>query len=160
MTRSQRHVKAARSAPSIGRLVALVAVLVGLFGMHGLSGHGSDTAEMGMGGGSMVAVVSTAVTAVTGRDAAMGTDLASQAHAPTSDAALALTDVVSGALSGGATSMLCLAVLAAGALLLLLALGRTRIALTWLHSPALFGVLRSEGDRDPPSLTAVLIRRC
>ena len=116
---SRTAARVARSAPSTGHWVALVVVLVGLFGMHGLAGHGSHAAEMGIGD-SMVTLPTTAGTSMSGHDATMTTHLWLRTDARPTGAASVLTGAVPGALSGGAMSMLCLAVLTAGALLLLL----------------------------------------
>lgn len=124
---------AARPALSTGRLVALVVVLAGLFGMHGLADDGSHAAGLGAGD-EMVTRTTTAVPTVVG--------------------------VATDAMSGGAMSVLCLAVLTAGALLLLLGSGRRRTALAQVPAPAPFTFLGSGRDRDPPSLTALSIRRC
>ena len=140
MTQTQRQAAesrtTARAAPPAGRLVSLVVVLAGLFGMHGLAAHGAHAAETGMG----VSMVTTA--------------------APAAEATSDLTSVVSGALSDGAMSMLCLAVLTAGALLLLRAVRRTRVALARMPAPAPPSLLAVGRDRDPPSLTALSVRRC
>ena len=157
---SRTAARVARSAPSTGHWVALVVVLVGLFGMHGLAGHGSHAAEMGIGD-SMVTLPTTAGTSMSGHDATMTTHLWLRTDARPTGAASVLTGAVPGAMSGGAMSMLCLAVLTAGALLLLL-LGtrRPRVALTRMPAPAPSALLGRGRGRDSPSLTALSIRRC
>lgn len=156
---TQNQAFSTQSAPSIGRWVAIVIVLAGLFGMHGLAGHGSESAEMGMGD-TMVALTRTAATAATEIEAATHPNPTPQAAALTSSVASGLVGAMSGTMSGGAMSTLCLAVLTAAALLVLLGARRTWVALARVLTPAPFGVFGVGRDRGPPSLTALSIRRC
>jgi hypothetical protein len=158
---SRTAVRAARSAPSTGHWVALVVVLVGLFGMHGLAGHGTHAAEMGMGD-AMVTMPTTAGTATGGHHAAMTNHLGPHVHAQPGGAAVELPGAVSGAMSGGAMSVLCLAVLTAGGLVLLLLVRtrRPRVTLVRMPAPSPPTFLEVGRERDPPSLTALSIRRC
>lgn len=156
--------RAARSGPSTGRLVAVVVVLAGLFGMHGLAGHGSHGADTSMGMGdstvAMTAVATTEVVVGAGHDVAMVSAHASPAVSSKARATQSLASAVSGGLSGGAMSMLCLAVLTAGMFLLLLVLRRPRVVLARVPAPVAFAPLGWGRDRDPPSLTVLSIRRC
>ena len=158
----------ARLAPSTGRWVALVVVLAGLFGMHGLAGHGTHGTEQGMDASMVVKTAgATGMAAMAGHDADAAHSLRSLvgplAHQATHDLPGAVSGdggAVTGAVSGGAMSALCLAVLTAGALLLQLAARRRRVALAQLPTPARSTVVVFGRDRDPPTLTALSIRRC
>jgi hypothetical protein len=168
-TVSRAAFRIARSGPSTGSWVALVVVLAGLFGMHGLAGHGSHAAEMGMGD-SVVTMPTTSVSGMAatggvnghGAGAALTTHVGSHTHAPAAGSTFGVPGAVSGAMSGGAMSVLCLAVLTAGALLLLLLLGtrRPRVAMARTPAPTPSTFLRVGRERDPPSLAALSIRRC
>jgi hypothetical protein len=140
---SRTAVRAARSTPSAGHWVALVLVLAGLFGMHGLAEHGSHAAERGTGDAMMMS------------------------SAGPMDVAVSLPSAVVEEMSGAAMSldgmsMLCLAVLTAGALLLVLLRGTRlrQVALGRRPAPPQSAFLAAGRDRDPPSLTALSIRRC
>jgi hypothetical protein len=163
---SRTAVRVARVGPSRGHWFALVVVLVGLVGMHGLAGHGSHAAEMGMGD-AVVTMPTTPMsemaemTGMARHDAAMTTHPGSHTRTQSNGPILGVPGAVSGAMSG-AMSMLCLAVLTAGALIVLLLLGarRSRVALVWMPAPAQSAFLGVGRERDPPSLTALSIRRC
>lgn len=146
------------AAPSTGRWIAVVVVVAGLFGMHGLPGHGSES--MMRMGDSMLGMATTTRSAAIELEAPTRPSATQHAATVTDHGSAAPVGAMSGGMSGGAMSILCLAILTIAALLLFLAVRLTRMPLTRVQSPASFGVSGVGRDRGPPTLAALSIRRC
>ena len=147
------------SVRTLVRLAGLVMVVIGLFGMSGLASHATDGA--------------------TGTDMSMGA-LVSESSTTTSSVAQSLVDTTTGAATAAVTTgravltkaeghagmgmnmaCLCLAILMLGATGLFALLNRhPRVTALWSAPRPVMSLRASGREPDPPSLTALSVRRC